>query len=92
MEAPRVFLAWSHDVPASGALLKALDIVRRQLRERGYTVYDWSEQHHIRNIGSEIEDQLRKSDLVILEGTADRPNPAFEVGCGSSGVRNCGEL
>ena len=80
MEAPRVFLAWSHDVPASNALLKALDIVRRQLRERGYIIYDWSEQHHIRNIGSEIEDQLRKSDLVILEGTAGRPNPAFEVG------------
>ena len=80
MEATRVFLAWSHDVRASEALLKALEIVRRQLQERGYTVYDWSEQHHIRNIGSEIEDQLRKSDLVILESTAGRPNPAFEVG------------
>jgi len=80
MEATRVFLAWTKDVPANEALLKALDIVKRQLLERGYAVYDWNEQHHIRNIGSEIEDQLRKSDLVILEGSTGRPNPAFEVG------------
>lgn len=80
MNAPRVFLAWSTDVSEREALLKALDIVKGELVSRGYGIYDWSEQHHIRNIGKEIEDQIRSCDLVILESSTGRPNTAFEVG------------
>jgi SAM-dependent methyltransferase len=80
VNAPRVFLAWSRHMEESEALLKALDIVKAELRHRAYGIYDWSEQHHIRNIGKEIEDQIRSCDLVILESSTGRPNPAFEVG------------
>ncbi|TDC63242.1 methyltransferase domain-containing protein [Actinomadura sp. GC306] len=54
--------------------------MRKQLAEREYEIYDWSQQQHIRNIGAEIENQLSRSDLVILEGSSGRPNLAFEVG------------
>ena len=80
MERPRVFLAWSGHLEGKAALTKALDIVGQRLAERGFDVYNWNEQPHNRNINKEIEEQLRGSDLVILEGTTDRPNPAFEVG------------
>ncbi|WP_412520352.1 class I SAM-dependent methyltransferase [Actinomadura madurae] len=75
-----MFLAWSQQVSEESALNKALDIVRKQLAERDYDVYDWSQQQHIRNIGAEIENQLLQCDLMILEGSSGRPNLAFEVG------------
>ncbi|MEU9016270.1 methyltransferase domain-containing protein [Actinomadura sp. NPDC048394] len=80
MDRTRVFLAWSQQVSEESALNKALDMVRKQLGEREYVVYDWSQQQHIRNIGAEIENQLHQCDLVILEGSSGRPNLAFEVG------------
>lgn len=83
MDAPMVFLAWSGQVEASAALDKALRIVKERLAARNYEIYNWAEMPHNRNINQEIEDKLRRADLLILEGSTDRPNPAFEMGFAS---------
>lgn len=81
MSVPRVFLAWSTQVDSgAGALVKALEIVKTELAGRGYEVYNWNEQPHNRNINKEVEEKIRGSDMLILESTTDRPNPAFEMG------------
>lgn len=80
MDAPRVFLAWSGQLTNGAALGKALDIVKNVLTARGYEFYNWNEQPHNRNINKEVEEKLRGSDMLILESTTDRPNPAFEMG------------
>ncbi|HYN93370.1 MAG TPA: hypothetical protein VES42_05945 [Pilimelia sp.] len=80
MGSPRVFLAWSGQVDGAAALNKALDIVKTSLLARDYEVYDWNEQPHNRNINHEVEERLRDTDMLILEGSTERPNPAFEMG------------
>lgn len=80
MEPIRAFLAWTRTVPERDAVSRALDAIRHQMRERGYAVYDWSEQPHIRNIGDEVREQISLSDLLVLEASADRSNLSYEVG------------
>ncbi|MEV0583384.1 hypothetical protein [Nonomuraea sp. NPDC050310] len=74
------FLAWSSEAEGFEAVSRAVQAVKDILRERQYGCYDWAEQPHSRNIGTEIQEQIRKSDILILEGSTIRPNLAFEVG------------
>lgn len=80
MEAIRAFLAWTRTVPEREVVSRALEAIRYEMRERGYVVYDWSQEPHNRNIGEEVREQIALSDLLVLEASADRSNLAFEVG------------
>ena len=77
---PTAFLAWSREVHEGDALALALQVIREQVKVRGYRLYDWSQHVDIRNIGTKVQDLIGDSDLVILEASTDRPNIAFEAG------------
>ncbi|MET9338350.1 hypothetical protein [Nonomuraea sp. NPDC003804] len=80
MDPVNAFLAWSTEAEGSESVIRAVQSVKSQLAERHFDVYDWSEQPHSRNIGIEIQEKIRRSDILILEGSTVRPNLAFEVG------------
>ncbi len=75
------FLAWSTQADSPDAVQKALTVMKRKLNEHGFEYYDWNENQSVnKDIGAKVSDELLKSDLVILDGSTQRPNLAYEVG------------
>lgn len=75
------FLAWSTQAGSPDAVHKALSVMKNKLGEHGFDYYDWNENQSVnKDIGAKVSDELLKSDLVILEGSKQRPNLAYEVG------------
>ncbi|HVV13260.1 class I SAM-dependent methyltransferase [Amycolatopsis sp.] len=75
------FLAWSTQAGSPDAVKKALSVMKNKLGEHGFDYYDWNENQSVnKDIGAKVSDELLKSDLVILEGSKQRPNLAYEVG------------
>jgi hypothetical protein len=74
------FLAWSSQAPNRPAVDRALDTVKRALHQHGYDSYDWFERQSLKNVHDKVGDEIADSDLVVLDGTAQRPNLAYEAG------------
>ncbi|HJQ44790.1 MAG TPA: class I SAM-dependent methyltransferase [Amycolatopsis sp.] len=75
------FLAWSTQAGSPDAVKKVLAVMKNKLGEQGFEYYDWNENQSVnKDIGAKVSDELLKSDMVILEGSTQRPNLAYEVG------------
>jgi hypothetical protein len=73
-------LAWSSQAPNRKAVDRALTTVKRLLGHHGFDSYDWFERQSLGNIHQKVGAEIIDSDLVVLDGSAQRPNLAYEAG------------